>query len=241
MRSFALALITYVATAAKLTSLSKAKTKNAAQLKCHDCHRYPSPEKLLAQIDLEAKAGISQTCTTTFDRLKKDPVDFWKFRTGTEPFTDADFPADGSSISWPEMQESDNSHLTWTRAGATFPEKTLFGDGISYDDINQGGLGNCWALSAASAVAEKPERLIAQFINTENVQNKAGIYGMNMYALGVPTSVVIDDYLVTQGSQTIFTDPGTDKSMWVPFFEKALAKFHGNFLHTDGGWPTTAV
>ena len=73
----------------------------------------------------------------------------------------------------------------------------MFGDGISYDDINQGALGNCWALSAASAVAEKPERMMAQFINTENVQNKAGIYGMNMYALGVPTSVVIDDYLVT--------------------------------------------
>ena len=82
---------------------------------------------------------------------------------------------------------------------------------------------------------------MGQFINTENVQNKEGIYGMNFYALGVPTSVVIDDYLVTSGSQTYFSDPGDDKSMWVPFFEKAFAKFHGNFHHIDGGWPTTAV
>ena len=75
-------------------------------------------------------------------------------------FTDADFPADGSSISWPDMNEPDNSGLPWDRAQTLFPQKTLFGDGISFDDIKQGGLGNCWALSAASAIAEKPERLI---------------------------------------------------------------------------------
>ena len=97
------------------------------------------------------------------------------------------------------MNEPDNSHLPWDRAQTLFPQKTLFGDGISFDDIKQGGLGNCWALSAASAIAEKPERLINQFINTDNAQNKAGIYGLNMYALGVPTSIVIDDNLVSGG------------------------------------------
>ena len=52
MRNFALALISYVATATVLTNMSK--VKNAAEAKCGDCHRYPSPEKLLAEIDLEA-------------------------------------------------------------------------------------------------------------------------------------------------------------------------------------------
>ena len=63
---------------------------------------------------------------------------------------------------------------------------------------------------------------------------------MNLYALGVPTSVVIDDYLVTSGS-TIFSNPGKDKSLWGPFYEKIMAKFHGNFHHIDGGFPTAAV
>ena len=43
MRSFALALITYVALATKLTNKAKVKTV-AKTIVCHDCHRYPSKE-----------------------------------------------------------------------------------------------------------------------------------------------------------------------------------------------------
>lgn len=63
---------------------------------------------------------------------------------------------------------------------------------------------------------------------------------MNMYALGVPTSVVVDDFLVSERS-TYFSHPGEDKSLWGPFYEKVFAKFHGNYVHTVAGWPTTAV
>ena len=63
---------------------------------------------------------------------------------------------------------------------------------------------------------------------------------MNLYALGVPTSVVIDDYLVASGS-TVFSNPGKDKSLWGPFYEKIMAKFHGNFHHIDGGFAENAV
>ena len=43
MRSFALSLISYVAMATKLTSMSKVKTDTKTEL-CHDCHRHPSME-----------------------------------------------------------------------------------------------------------------------------------------------------------------------------------------------------
>ena len=33
------------------------------------------------------------------------------------------------------------------------------------------------------------------FLNQDNYQNKAGIYAVNFYSLGVPHTVVIDDYL----------------------------------------------
>ena len=44
-----------------------------------------------------------------------------------------------------------------------------------------------------SALAEKPERVWKLF-GTKKM-NSAGIYSINMYDLGVPVSVVIDDYI----------------------------------------------
>lgn len=91
--------------------------------------------------------------------------------------------------------------LTWKRASDhAFFGKThsLFGDGISVDDITQGSLGNCWFLAAASALAEEPGRLEKIFVNTDSALNDNGIYGVNFYALGVPHTVVVDDYLPVQ-------------------------------------------
>ena len=34
---------------------------------------------------------------------------------------------------------------------------------------------------------------------------------------------------------------GDDKSLWGPIFEKAFAKYHGNYLHIAGGWPTVGA
>ena len=43
MRSFALALISYVAMATKLTNMTEVKTEEKMEV-CHDCHRYPTRE-----------------------------------------------------------------------------------------------------------------------------------------------------------------------------------------------------
>ena len=73
---------------------------------------------------------------------------------------------------------------------------SLFGtDGITPNDIMQGALGDCWFMSAASALAEVPGRMEKVFLNSDNKLNKAGIYAMNFYTLGVPHTVIIDDYL----------------------------------------------
>ena len=50
-------------------------------------------------------------------------------------------------------------------------------------------------MSSAAALAEKPGRIEALFLNKKNWQRDAGIYGVNLYRLGVPTTVVIDDFL----------------------------------------------
>ena len=54
-------------------------------------------------------------------------------------------------------------------------------------------MGNCWFISAASAVAEEKGRLESVFLNKE--VNANGIYAVNFYTLGVPHTVIVDDYL----------------------------------------------
>ena len=73
-------------------------------------------------------------------------------------------------------------------------DNTLWGStGITVDDVRQGLLGNCWYKAAASAIAEVPGRLEKTFHNSE--LNSAGIYAVDFWALGVPHTVVVDDFL----------------------------------------------
>ena len=50
-------------------------------------------------------------------------------------------------------------------------------------------------MAAASALAEKPQRLEKIFLNTSNQLNPSGIYGVNLYSLGVKHTIIVDDYL----------------------------------------------
>lgn len=55
------------------------------------------------------------------------------------------------------------SNYRWVRMSDVFkPEDgySLWGsEGINFDEINQGSLGNCWTLSAMQTIAEYPDRL----------------------------------------------------------------------------------
>ena len=107
---------------------------------------------------------------------------------------------------------------------------TLFGKGISPDDVIQGGVGNCWFMAAASAVAGVDPGLVKKaFLNTSNQLNAAGIYAVDIYTLGVPHTIVVDDYLPRWLNENdtmanIFANVGADQSIWGPILEKAFAK-----------------
>ena len=61
--------------------------------------------------------------------------------------------------------------------------------------MRQGAVGDCWFLVVASALAEKPKRLEKLFLNVNGQTNKNGIYAVNLYTLGVPHTVIVDDWL----------------------------------------------
>ena len=57
-----------------------------------------------------------------------------------------------------------------------------------------------------------------------------------MYALGVPFTQIVDDYLpVNLEGNTVFADLGHDGSYWAALMEKMFAKFFGNYEHIVGG------
>ena len=49
-------------------------------------------------------------------------------------------------------------------------------------------------MSGASALSEIPGRLEKVFLNDVNELSPRGIYAVNMYTLGVPHTVIVDDY-----------------------------------------------
>ena len=208
-------------------------------------------EEILSQTSATSATSISkEICQRTATRNKAALPDFYSILGGATKYTDTDFKHDWSAMAWKDAGETYAGMATfykttvWKRASEAFPGKTLWGSkGITPEDILQGEVGNCWFMSAASALAEKKSRMESIFLNDAASAN--GIYGVNFYTLGVPHTVIVDDFLPLRKSGTKYSTTaggvGVDGSLWGAVLEKALAKYHGNFLHTDGGSPSTAL
>ena len=115
-------------------------------------------------------------------------------------FTDTAFPHDRKATIWADAGEKfdgwTDADSTWTRAKDAFAGKTLFGTkGVIPQDIRQGEIGNCGFMAATSALAQKKGRVEKIFLNNENKVSVNGIYGLNFYSLGVPHTVIVDDFL----------------------------------------------
>jgi len=101
----------------------------------------------------------------------------------------------------------------------------------------QGGIGNCYAIASAAAVAEEPDRIRDIFLTQKT--NKAGILALTFYIRGKPWVITIDDELLFHypghGAHLIFSQPSKNGEMWGPLLEKAWSKVRGNFLNSEGG------
>ena len=74
------------------------------------------------------------------------------------------------------------------------------------------------------------------FVNTPT--NAQRIYGLQFYNLGIPYTVVIDDYAaVTKGNAVngAFSKLTDNNGLWPMLLEKAFAKFYGNYDAINGG------
>ena len=95
-------------------------------------------------------------------------------------------------------------------------------------------------MQGASALAERPHRLEKVFLNTQLSNN--GIYGCQMYAIGIPVTVTIDDSLpIDSFGDALFARVSDDKALWGPLIEKCFAKLHGNYEAIEFGNSAIAI
>ena len=126
---------------------------------------------------------------------------------------------------------------------------------IQATDINQGEIGDCWALAAVAELALFHPAAITQMIHANN----DGSYTVSLYAgsggklpgyndpgadlVQVLETVSPSDFLpVGVNSQTGSTTVGSQTEIWPQVIESALAKLNGGFSVIDqGGWPSAAM
>lgn len=100
----------------------------------------------------------------------------------------------------------------------------------------QGSLGDCYFLSAVSALSEQDFRIKNLF--PELRLNRHGVYMARLLFRGVLREVVVDDYIpVNQQGDPLFAKPAAGREIWVMILEKCWAKLHGSYGAIVGGLP----
>ena len=231
------------------TFVSACLASAAISLKLSD-HQTPSA---IATILSQTQTAISgEICQRAATANKADVPDFYAIHAGSKVFTDDKFPHTSAAFAWSDAGEvysaaNEAAGTQWKRAKDVFPKKTLWGtNGITPQDMRQGEIGNCWFIAGASALAEKKGRLENVFLNTANENSANGIYGVNLFVLGQPHTIIVDDYLPLRkddngGWVSHASKIGLDGSLWGAILEKAFAKYHGNYEHTVGGNPAMSL
>jgi len=129
------------------------------------------------------------------------------------------------------------------------PNLKIIGD-VDPSDIHQGTVGDCWLLSAISALAEFDGAVKRLFRKTSRLDERPlpdepNRYVVSLYDLTTwkEVDVVIDERLCVQANgsgQLLGARPSEDGELWVSYLEKALAAHCGGWDKIKGGQCTHA-
>ncbi|VDD87839.1 unnamed protein product [Enterobius vermicularis] len=153
-------------------------------------------------------------------------------------FVDVEFPPTSSSL----FLEPEKSHaeIVWKRPSELVDNPKLFVEGASPNDVTQGILGNCWFVSACSALTHN-QRLLDKVIPDSEEQEWSsdkpycGIFRFCFWRFDEWTEVVIDDLLPTRHGKLLFARSKTPNEFWSALLEKAFAKLYGCYENLIGG------
>jgi hypothetical protein len=139
---------------------------------------------------------------------------------------------------WTIDNEIQPDQVVWKRArdiAELGPDCQLFSDGIDANDVQQGGLGTCYFLSAIAAITEFPS-LIKDLLFKSKTKNERGIYEIVLFIDGDWMIVPVDDWFPCEADTGNLKFTRTNgKELWVILLEKAWAKVNGGYLNISGG------
>ncbi|XP_063340759.1 calpain-8-like [Pelmatolapia mariae] len=160
-------------------------------------------------------------------------------------FVDNTFPPNSGSLGdLPDLSTSQENDAEWLRPADILKlqkindEPAFCIDGASRFDFGQGTVGNCWFLSAISALTFQ-KKLLAQVVPLDqSFKNYAGIFHFRFWRFGKWVDVIIDDYLPTINKQLLLANSKCGNEFWVPLLEKAYAKICGSYADMHWGSPS---
>lgn len=159
--------------------------------------------------------------------------DFAKLRArclaGKTLFQDPEFPADEKSLGF-------SKDVLWKRPTELMEEPGFVVDADRFSAV-QGDLGDCWFVSALTAVTLNPELLTRVVPQDQGFSHSyAGIFHFRFWQGGEWVDVVVDDRLpVTQYGELCFSRSSNPAEFWSALLEKAYAKLHGSYSTLDAG------
>ncbi len=140
-----------------------------------------------------------------------------------------------------------------TTATYAMAQGTLFVNGVTYTDIRQGSLGDCYYVAALAEVAKvSPSTIQNMFID-----NGDNTWTVRFYHNGRQEFVTVDRYLpVNASGKFIYASAGssaasTTAELWVALAEKAYAQLNASgwinqsntnsYAGLEGGWPADSI
>ena len=119
--------------------------------------------------------------------------------------------------------------------------------GLRSEDVLQGGVGNCWFLSALAVIAERQD-LIEAVVQNQHF-SEGGSSSFRFFHDGKWRDIKVDNFLpyhptekkLKKNKSDLYFSKAKYSQLWVPFVEKAYAKLHGCYEAISGGFISEAL
>jgi len=153
-------------------------------------------------------------------------------------FVDPDFPPveRGRVTAWLRPRDIKHHDGRPLRKGEDWQ---LFRGEPRAEDVTQGGLGDCWFLSALAALAEfRRGQFVKALFPGQLRLNKAGVYLVRLCLGGCWREIIVDDRLPCSGGGRYYTQVAYCATyrlqLWAGLIEKAFEKLVDHMMHSLG-------